>query len=89
MTITVAVFQPELIKLMTAVLEDAMAMLPQARRTSSVKAEIASHILKCAAKVARFGRTENGCSPSRCGVLARLARYLTRASCEDLKGRSR
>jgi hypothetical protein len=45
-----AVYQPELIKLMTGVLEDAMTMLPEARRTSSLKAEIASHILACAAK---------------------------------------
>src|SRR6476469_7060638 len=45
-----AVFQPELIKLMKAVLDDAAAMLPEAKRTSTVKAEIASHILACAAK---------------------------------------
>ena len=44
-----AVFQPELIKLMKAVLDDAAAMLPEAKRTS-MKAEIASHILACAAK---------------------------------------
>jgi hypothetical protein len=47
---TGAVFQPELIELMKAVLDDAAAMLPEARRTSAVKAEIASHILACAAK---------------------------------------
>ena len=45
-----AVFQPELIELMRAVLDDATAMLPEAKRTSTVKAEIASHILACAAK---------------------------------------
>jgi hypothetical protein len=45
-----AVFQPELITLMKTVLDDATAMLPEAKRTSSVKAEIASHILACAAK---------------------------------------
>ena len=44
------VFQPELIKLMKAVLDDAAAMLPEAKRTSTMKAEIASHILACAAK---------------------------------------
>jgi hypothetical protein len=43
-------FQPELIELMKAVLEDATATLPEAERTSSVKAEIASQILACAAK---------------------------------------
>jgi hypothetical protein len=45
-----AVFQPELIELMKAVLEDATAMLPEAKRTSAMKAEIASGILACAAK---------------------------------------
>jgi hypothetical protein len=45
-----AVFQPELIKLMKAVLDDAAAMLPEAKRTSTTKAEIASHILARAAK---------------------------------------
>ena len=44
-----AVFQPELIELMKAVLDDASAMLPEAKRTSSMKAEIASRILACAA----------------------------------------
>jgi hypothetical protein len=43
-----AVFQPELIELMKAVLNDAAAMLPEAKRTSTMKAEIASHILVCA-----------------------------------------
>ena len=47
---TGAAFQPELIELMKAVLDDAAAMLPEAKRTSTVKAEIASHILACAAK---------------------------------------
>ena len=46
---TGAVFQPELIELMKAVLDDAAAMLPEAKRTSAIKAEIASHILACAA----------------------------------------
>ena len=45
-----AVFRPELIELMRAVLDDAAAMLPQAKRTSAMKAEIASNILACAAK---------------------------------------
>ena len=45
-----AVFQPELIELMKAVLDAATAMLPEAKRTSSMKAEIASQILSCAAK---------------------------------------
>ena len=44
------VFQPELIELMKAVLDDATAMLPEAKRTSVTKAEIASHILAFAAK---------------------------------------
>jgi hypothetical protein len=45
-----AVFQPELIELMKAVLDEAVVMLPEAKRTSAMKAEIASHILACAAK---------------------------------------
>src|SRR6476469_2807778 len=47
---TGAVFQPELIQLMKSVLDDATAMLPEAKRTSTMKAEIASQILACAAK---------------------------------------
>jgi hypothetical protein len=47
---TGAVFQPELIQLMKTVLDDATAMLPEAKRTSTMKAEIASQILACAAK---------------------------------------
>ncbi|HMF69358.1 MAG TPA: hypothetical protein VK602_17315 [Phyllobacterium sp.] len=44
-----AVFQPELIELMKLVLEEATAALPEAKRTSAMKAEIASRILTCAA----------------------------------------
>jgi hypothetical protein len=47
---TGTVFPPELLELMKSVLEDAMAMLPEPKRTSTVKAEIASHILADAAK---------------------------------------
>jgi hypothetical protein len=50
MTTTGAVFQPELIQLMKSVLDDATATLPEAKRTSTMKAEIASQILACAAK---------------------------------------
>jgi hypothetical protein len=35
---------------MRAVLDDATAILPEAKRTSTMKAEIASNILACAAK---------------------------------------
>jgi hypothetical protein len=45
-----ASFQPELIELMKIVLDDATAMLPEAKRTSAIRAEIASHILTCAAR---------------------------------------
>jgi hypothetical protein len=45
-----AVFQPELIALMRSVLEEATAMLPKAKQTSVVKADLASEILACAAK---------------------------------------
>jgi hypothetical protein len=43
-------FQPELIELMKTVLDDATAMLPEAKRTSAIMAEIASHVLTCAAR---------------------------------------
>jgi hypothetical protein len=49
-TMTGAVFQPELIELMRSVLEEVTAMLPKAKRTSTVKADIACGILACAAK---------------------------------------
>lgn len=47
---TGAVFQPELIELMRCVLEEASAMLPEEKQTSTAKADIASSILACAAK---------------------------------------
>jgi hypothetical protein len=50
MNVTRAVFQPELIEMMKAVLDDAAMTLPEAKRSSAMKAEIASHILACAAK---------------------------------------
>jgi hypothetical protein len=53
MNATGASFQPELIELMKAVLDDAAARLPEAKRTSAIKAEIASQILACAAKCER------------------------------------
>jgi hypothetical protein len=77
---TIGVFQPELIELMKSVLDDATAMLPEAKRTSSMKAEIASHILECAAKGERDPATlKNGCSFSRRGVYALFSRYLAGA----------
>jgi hypothetical protein len=45
-----AVFQPELIELMKAILDDAAATLPESKRTSTRMAEMASQILACAAK---------------------------------------
>jgi hypothetical protein len=50
MNVIGAVFQPELIELMKSVLDDATGMLPEAKRTSAMKAEIASQILAYAAK---------------------------------------
>lgn len=47
---TGAVFQPELIELMRSLLEEAMETLPEAKRTSTTKADVASNILACAAK---------------------------------------
>ena len=48
--ITGAVFQPELIELMKIVLDDAALSIPEGKRTSAMKAEIASQILACAAR---------------------------------------
>lgn len=45
-----AVFPPDVIQLMKAVVEEASASLPEARRTSAVKAEMACHILAAAGK---------------------------------------
>jgi hypothetical protein len=45
-----AVFQPELINLMKAVLDETAATLPESKRTSTMMAEMASQILACAAR---------------------------------------
>ena len=45
-----AVFQPDLIELMQVVLDDATATLAESKRTSVIKAEMASNILAWAAK---------------------------------------
>jgi hypothetical protein len=45
-----AVYQPELIELMRSVLDEAMLTLSESKRTSAMRAEIASNILACAAK---------------------------------------
>ena len=47
---TGAVFPPDLIQQMKAVLDDATAALPEAKRTSAVKAEMACSILAAVAK---------------------------------------
>ena len=44
------VFPPDLIQLMKAVVEDASASLPPAKRTSAIKAEMACHVLVAAGK---------------------------------------
>jgi hypothetical protein len=45
-----AVFPPDLIQRMKAVLDDATAALPESKRTSAIKAEMACSILAAAAK---------------------------------------
>jgi hypothetical protein len=45
-----AVSQPEVIASMKSVLEVSAMMLPEGKRTSAMQAQIASHILACAAK---------------------------------------
>jgi hypothetical protein len=47
---TGAVFQPELIELMKSILDEATMALPEAKRTSAVKANMAAVILAGAAK---------------------------------------
>ena len=49
MAATGAVFQPEVITLMKTILEEAAATLPEAKRTSSMKANLAVRILELAA----------------------------------------
>ena len=72
-----ASFQPELIELMKTVLDDATAMLPEAKRTSAIKPEIASYILTCAARGERDPvAAENGRPFSRGRLYALFARYL-------------
>jgi hypothetical protein len=61
---------------MKVVLEDATATLPEAKRTSAMKAEIASHILACAAKGER--------DPSALKVAALLATVESSHSCHDI-----
>ena len=43
-------FSPDLIQLVKAVVEDASAALPEAKRTSAIKAEMACHVLVAAGK---------------------------------------
>lgn len=43
-------YPPDVIELMKSVLEDATAQLPEARRTSAIKAEMACSILAAAGK---------------------------------------
>jgi hypothetical protein len=45
-----AVFQPDLIRLMKEVLDEAVTTLPESKRTSTMTADMASQILACAAK---------------------------------------
>jgi len=45
-----AYYSPEIIQLMKGVLEDAAASLPEAKRTSAIKAEMACCILAAAGK---------------------------------------
>jgi hypothetical protein len=45
-----AVFQPEDIELMKAILDEAIAALPMSQQTSSMKAELASNILSMASQ---------------------------------------
>jgi len=72
-----AVFQPELIKLMRAVLDNAVETLPEAKRTSTVTAEIASQILACAAKGERDpAKLKKCCAVGPGRVFALFARHL-------------
>jgi hypothetical protein len=63
-----AVFQPELISLMKAVLDDAAATLPDSKRTSTTMADMASQILARAAKGERDPATLKTAALSAVGV---------------------
>jgi hypothetical protein len=78
--VNAAVYQPELIEVMKSVLDDATATLPEAKRTSAMKAEIASHILACAAKGERDPVALKMAAFSLRRVYALLAGYLASAS---------
>ena len=65
-----AVYSPDLIQLMKAVLNEVAATLPEAKRTSAVKAEMASRILACAAKGER-----NRASMKTAALLALVERH--------------
>lgn len=78
-----AVFQPEVIELMKAVLEEAAKMIPEAQRTSAMKADLATRILALAAQgdhdparlkaAALLGVAQNSNYPSHDISLARRA----------------
>ena len=76
-----AVFQPELIKLMKAVLDDAAATLPASKRTSAMMAEMASQICLCRQGRARPVDAKNRCAVGRGRVFALFARHLAGTAC--------
>jgi hypothetical protein len=76
-TMTGAVFQPELIELMKSVLEEATALLPEDKRTSTIKADIASGILACAAKGERDPMVLKSAAFSAIANCTRYSHYIS------------
>jgi hypothetical protein len=69
---TGAAFQPELIRLMKSVLDEAASTLPEAKRTSTIKADMATAILAHAAK---GGRNPTALKIAALSVVTAGARY--------------
>ena len=69
---TGAVFQPELISLMKSILDEASAALPEAKRTSAIKADMASVILARASGVLALREISAGLAAARIVDVGRL-----------------
>jgi hypothetical protein len=71
-SVTGAVFRPELIRLMHSILEEATAEIPEAKRTSAIKADMAVAIL---ARAARGERNPTALKMSAISAVARHSHY--------------
>ncbi len=72
-----AVFQPELIELMRTILEEVTATLPEAKRTSATKADMATAILASAARGERNPATLRAAATSAAAQCTRYSHYIS------------